>query len=63
MKYLVKFIVLTVTWPLLLLILIIGGFLWLGFYCWGSKKAADEIEIEILDPIAYCLWHFRTKES
>ncbi len=63
MKYLIKFIVLCVTWPFILLVLIFASLLWLGFYAWGTKVGTNELETELIKPLAYCLWHFKTKED
>ena len=65
MKYIARFLVLIVTWPVLLLVISIMGIAWLCAYSWGSNgrySLKDSMKEEII-AAAYCLWHFRCKED
>ena len=60
MKYLIKFVVLFLTWPLLLFVLSALSIMWLSLYCWGVR-GDFYLPTEAVKSLAYCLWHFKAK--
>ena len=59
MKHIIKFIVLFLTWPFVLMLLVFIGLIWLIFSYWDDN-IADEIGKDVR-AVAYRLWHFKTK--
>ena len=61
MKHLVRFVVLLVTWPLLVLFLLILGIAWVIADCYGSDDTV--IFAKDMKSLAYRIWHFKKREK
>ncbi len=62
MRFIVKFIVIFLTWPFVLLVLSLLSLAYLCFYSWGCRDdkymALDDIK-----SLAYYLWHCKAKKK
>ena len=63
MKYLVKFILLVVTWPFFLVFLAALCSAWLIVYAWGGDTENGIFDFGTdIRKVAYYLWHFKPKK-